>query len=532
MAFIRVEHKKSGHYFSLMESYKEGGVSKHRVLYSFGKVENYTKEQLESIGKKILELSGKSVTDIESSSISELGRYNYGFNQMLDKLWKVFKTEVLVNKINKTSKVEFDWEACLKLMIVERLSNPCSKLRSHANQSKYMGFQENIKLHHLYRTLDLLSKYEQNIKGHFFKMQRDLSNKVLDVVFYDVTTLYFDSQDVKEGSLRQKGYSKDGKAHKTQIVLGLLVDNCRNPVSYEVYQGNTYEGKTMLDALNTLKKNYRIGQVIVVADSAMIDKENREFMMTKKIDYILGDRLKNLNKSIQNQLINLENHTPIGKEDSEISYKELKHEGRRIICTYSSKRAKKDAFERQKLIDKANDWLDNPSKYNQVRKRGAGKFIQTDNDGTPSLNLDKIKEDAVFDGFKAISTSTNLPVEEVCAKYSDLFEVEHAFRTLKSQLEVRPMFHWTNERIKGHVCMCFIAYTFLNYLRNKSQLQYRELLEALDEMQVSKIIDNTTKEQMYLRASISKNQETLINTMSLKRLPELFLEGTDNQFFK
>lgn len=131
--------------------------------------------------------------------------------------------------------------------------------------------------------------------------------------------MYFDFQVEKEDSLSQKGYSKDGKAHETQIVLGLLVDKLRYPISYEIYQGNTYEGATMVDALKTLKKLYKIDQDIVVADSAMIDEENRLFMVSREIDYIIGDRFKSLGKNLVDQLIDRSLHKEIGRSESKFT---------------------------------------------------------------------------------------------------------------------------------------------------------------------------------------------------------------------
>jgi len=530
MAFIRIDKKSSGNYIRILESYKENGVSKHRTICALGKIEDYSPEELESLGKKFLELAGKVVEEASLSAFSEQGRFNYGYPMVVNKLWNLFKINELADKVNKKTKVKFDWRVCLKLMIIERLKSPGSKLQCYFHQSDYIGFEQNIELHHIYRTLDLLSEHEALIKDFIFKRQRSLSEDTLDVVFYDVTTLYFDSQVEDEESIRQKGYSKDGKAHKTQIVLGLLVDKKRNPVSFEIYEGNTYEGRTMIDALKLLKRQYRIGQVIVVADSAMIDKENREFMVSKQIDYIIGDRIKSLGKKLCEDLINPERHELLSADIPGLTYTELNHNGRRIICTYSTKRAAKDAFERQKLIDKANQWLQNPSKYKQAKRKGAGRFIKTDEDGSLLLDLEQIQADAKYDGFKAISTTTKLPVEEVLAKYRDLFEVEHTFRALKSQLEIRPMFHWTNERIKGHVCMCFISYIFLNYLRNSTELQYNELLETLDKMEVSKIMDNQTKEELYLRSKICELQEGLHKTLSLKTIPDLISQVVINQF--
>ena len=202
------------------------------------------------------------------------------------------------------------------------------------------------------------------------------------------------------------------------------------------------------------------------------------------------------------------------------------------ILTSSSKRARKDAHERQKLIDKANKWLCEPSKYKQVKKRGAGRFITTTEDGQPlSLDQNKIEQDACFDGFKALSTTTDLPVSDILSKYRDLFEVEHTFRALKSQLEIRPIFHWTDKRIKGHICMCFIAFTFINHLKLITGLQYSTLIKGLDKMQLSQIQDNKANNQIYLRAKIDKVQQTIIDALRLKVPNDTTPQATVNQYF-
>ncbi len=519
MAFLRVEKKKSGTYLRIIQSYKSAGKSKHKTLHSLGKVEDYSIDQLENIAKKLIELAHGDIKTLFEEGIHELGRYNYGYALITQHLWKMFNFPNLIKTINNKGKIKFNWQEVLQLMIAERMNEPSSKLQSHFHQNDYIGFSEKeIPLHHFYRTLDILSKEEELIKEHVFTQQHDLFSTVLDVVFYDVTTLYFDSQIEQKDALRQKGYSKDGKAHKTQIVLGLLVDKSRNPISYQIYQGNTYEGGTMIDALEKMKSQFTIDKVIVVADSAMIDKDNRDFMVKNKIDYIIGDSIKTFGKKITQRLINKDNHKTLQLSSNEtFTYTEVQHKGRRIICTYSSKRARKDAHSRQKLIDKANKWLQEPSKYKQVKKRGAGRYVSQTEDGVPiELDRSKIEQDAKFDGFKSLATTTDLAVPDILSKYRDLFEVEHSFRTLKSQLEIRPMFHWTDKRIRGHIAMCFIAFTFINRLRNITQLQYKDIVKAIDRMQVSEIRDDKTKSTLYLRSKIDNTQQIMIDKLKLK----------------
>jgi len=534
MAFLRSEKKKSGTYLRIIQSYKEDGKSKHKTLYSLGKLEDYTPDQLERIAKKLMILAGREIRNLIGDELHEQGRYNYGYALMIQKLWCVFNLSVLIRKLRARSRIKFDWQSALQLMIGERINEPCSKRQISFNQKEYIGFTDQIiPLHQFYRTLDLLSTQQDLIKKHLFTQQRSLFSNVLDVVFYDVTTLYFDSHVEEEEGLRQKGYSKDGKAHKTQIVLGLLVDKSRNPISYQIYQGNTYEGGTMIDALKKMQSQFTIDRVIVVADSAMIDKANRTFMVDKGIDYIIGDSIKTLGKVITEKLLDTNHHQAVflGSENS-FTYREVSYKGRRIICTYSEKRARKDAYQRQVLIDKATKWLANPSKYKQVKKRGAGRFISTTEEGDPiGLDMDRINKDAKYDGFKAIATTTQLSIEEVLGKYKDLFEVEHTFRALKSQLEIRPVFHWTDKRIEGHICMCFIAYTFINHLKNITQLQYNTIIKALDQMQVSHIIDDKADKSFYIRSKITADQQVIIDKLGLVVPNDSNPQNAINQYF-
>lgn len=534
MAFLRVENKKSGTYLRIVESFKEKGKSKHRTLHSLGKVQDYPKNQLESIAKKLLAIAGIPLESIIENSFHEINRVNYGYSLVIRSLWKLFDLDFLSRRIHNAIKTEFDWVKVLQLLIAERLNDPCSKLQSFYHQDEYIGFGQQIELQHLYRTLDILYRHQDIIKEHLFNQQRTIFSQTLDVVFYDVTTLYFDSNVEKPGKKRQKGYSKDGKAHKTQVVLGLLVDKLRNPVTYQIYQGNTYEGKTMIDALNVIKNSFSIDQVIVVADSAMIDKDNREYMVDNGFDYILGDRLKSLPEKIIEQLIDKKNHIAVNESISieKLSYTKLQYQDRKIYCTYSQNRAKKDAFEREKLLEKANKWLENPTQYKQKKKRGAGRYIVSDSDGLPiKLNTEKIEQDSKFDGFKAISTTTDLSIEHVLEKYSDLFEVEHAFRTLKSQLEIRPMFHWTDERIDGHIAMCFMAYTFLNFLRNKTKLQQLEISRTLDKMQMSVIKEKISDTPVYMRSKLTQEQEIIFKSLKIIPPKDMSSQKTINQLF-
>ena len=177
--------------------------------------------------------------------------------------------------------------------------------------------------------------------------------------------------------------------------------------------------------------------------------------------------------------------------------------------------------------------MDNPSQYKQAKTKGAAKYIRTNSEDTPEINLEKMSNDAKCDGFKAIATISNLEVTELLKKYKDLWQVERTFRTLKSQLAIRPMFHWTNIRIEGHVAMCFVAFTFLNYIRNTVKtLSEKQIIKALDRMQLSAIQSgDDSKELVYMRSKITDNQNFISKSLKIIVPKDITSQKAINLYF-
>jgi len=524
MAFLRVEKKKSGTYIRIIKSYRENGKKFNKTLYSLGKVEDYSPEQLINIGKKFLNLAGCPVANIEILDLQELGRYNYGYTQIVNRLWNKYELNKFI-KINSISRrYKFDIQNVIKLMLAERLNIPVSKLSNYNNQTEYIGFKE-VKLQWLYRSLDFLNDTEQELQKHLFDVQQTLFSQTLDIVFYDVTTLYFDVTLAKnDDDIRQKGYSKDGKARKLQVVLGLLVDKNRNPVSYRIYQGGKYEGHTFIDAVNELRNSYKIDKITIVADSGMLNGDNIKLVLEAGYDYIVGERLKSMSKKSKNYLTNRENYIKFTEDQLDekqtiYEYTTTTYKQRNIICTYSEKRARKDKAERERLLAKAKKYIENQSLLKNHNKQGAKRYIDYQSETKFILDEEKIKDDEKYDGYKAIATSLPLSdVETILNQYYNLFEVEHAFRTMKSHLEIRPAFHWTEKRIRGHIAMCFIAYSFLNNIRTSLNWSEQKIFTTLNKMQVSEVKQKSQRTKIYLRAATTDDVKKLQNAYKLSKL--------------
>lgn len=525
MPFLRIEKKSSGTYLRILESYRNAeGKSTNRILYSLGKVEDYTPGQLRRIGIKLFELGGGEIKALLPGDLQETGRFNYGYQQVYGKALQHYGLPDIFRRTEKKNKLQFSLYNNIFLMVIERLQDPCSKLKSFYNQQEYVNLPP-VALHHLYRALDKLAANNLLIQQQIFQTGRDLFNQKLDIVFYDVTTFYFESEVEKEGELRQLGFGKDGKIGDTQILFCMMIDRDKNPIGYRIFKGNTYEGHTLEKALEDLKNQYQVDKVIIVADRGMLSKNNLQITTDKGYEFIIGERLKVLPKAIQNPLLDLSNYKHewiykgTGEEPVTIKYTTLKHEGKTIIATYAAGRAKKDKQDREDKLATAKKLLENPS---LLKTKPSRYFLQSNGKEAWSLNEDKIKQAEKYDGFLAISTNNaSLATTEVLEQYKQLYKIEHSFRTFKSHLETRPMFHWTDSRIEGHICLCYIAFALQNYVlqkANKTKQIFTEtsLRKTLDKMQVSLLKHNT--ETIYVRSAPATNEAYLQQQLGVKPL--------------
>lgn len=533
MPFLKIERKASGTYLRITESYRdEQGATRHRILHSLGKVSDYSPEQLRSIGLRLYELGGGEIKGLLDGKLEELGRYNYGYRQVYSKALKHYNLDTVLNRISRKFKLSYNLTDVVMLMLMERLQEPCSKRSNYIHQLEYAGL-EPVYLQHLYRALDKLADSNELIQQQIFETGRDLFNQQLDVVFYDVTTLYFESDDEFETGnrqLRKKGFSKDGKIGDTQVLFCMMIDKDKNPIGYQVFKGNTYEGHTLPVALDQLKKKYAIDKVIIVADRGMMNRDNMAAVTGSGYEFIVGDRIKNMSPEVQAPLLDLSNYKQEwvytdGDEQIVLRYTTLQHGNKTIIATYSQRRADKDRHDRERLLAKAQSLLSNPQ---LLKKKASRHFIKQSGTDKYQLDTEKVKQHERYDGFLAIATNnTSLATTDVLEQYKQLFKIEHAFRTFKSHLETRPMFHWTDKRIEGHICLCYIAYTLQHWVLLQlkdfpTPISENILRQMLDKMQVSLLEHNGQK--LYLRSTPQPHEAKLQHQLGSKPLPPILPE--------
>lgn len=349
-----------------------------------------------------------------------------------------------------------------KSLVVTRLYRPGSKLRTLRYMAYFMNryYDED----RIYRYLDELCWRPEakrkagahDVKHEVERVTYNHTRKVLGgdmaVVFYDTTTMYFES---REDDVRVPGWSKDGKSANPQVVLGLLVGSGGNPIGYEIHPGNTYEGHTMLPIIERLQRRFRFHKPIVVADAGLLSRENIRDLEEGGYEYILGARIRSQSEPFKEKIVSL------NLSNGERASIDL-GKGRRMVVTMSDARARKNAADRERGLRR----LEKRFKTDRITKdklnnRGYNRFLSLTGDASVRIDYDKVARDKRLDGYKGYTTNSSLTDDRVIEEYGHLFMIERAFRFCKTDLDIRPMYHRLLNRIEAHVCICFVAYTIM-----------------------------------------------------------------------
>jgi transposase len=268
-----------------------------------------------------------------------------------------------------------------------------------------------------------------------------------------MTTLYFEASD--EDDLRKTGFSKDGKHQCPQIFLGLLVASEGNPIGYEIFEGNIFEGHTLIPLIQKMEKRYGLSKPIVIADSGLLSAKNMDALVEHGYEYILGARPRSESDLIKEKIVGL------NLKNDEIAVIQ-KTETCRLIISKTEKRAEKDAYNRRRgLLRLEKRVASGKLTKSNINNKGYNKYLKMEGDVSISIDMQKYESDALWDGIKGYVTNTDLPKKKVIENYRNLWYIERAFRMNKTDLEIRPIYHRLRNRIEAHICICFTAYTIM-----------------------------------------------------------------------
>jgi len=396
-------------------------------------------------------------------------------------------------------------------IILARLAYPVSKLKTTFYLRRYQG--EEVDVNAIYRFLDKLrDKHKEEVEKIVYEYTKDTLGTI-SVVFYDMTTLYFEAEN--EDDLRKIGCSKDGKFQKPQIMLGLLVGQNGYPISYDIFEGNTFEGYTLIPILEEVKKKYGFKKITVIADAALLSKKNLENLSQEEYKYIIGARIKNESQEIKEEILKKAKGMSNGEGFT------VKKDNIRLIVTYSKKRAKKDKHNREKGVKSLRKRVESGKLTKKsINNRGYNKFLTLKGNVSIQIDENKVEEDKKWDGLKGYITNTGLAPKTVADNYKHLWQIEKAFRISKTDLRIRPIYHYRRRRIEAHICIAFVAYTIYKELerllyKHNTNLSSKKAAELTHTMyQLEYMLPHSRKKQKKL-LKMDKEQLELYNAIHI-----------------
>lgn len=565
--FLRIiDVKKSNRqyqYLKLVETAWNKGKVTQKTLLNFGNIEQWPKEKLaEFISKLTLFCNLPPAVETTEADVTIYHALDYGAPFILDALWKELKLSECIRKHVAHNTCEIDIVPPVKAMVFNRLIEPSSKLKVFEwvkTQVIPEVYPQDVPLHHYYRSLDYLMAHKTSLEEDVFWNVNDIFNIDLSLVFYDLTSSYFEGDRCE---IATHGYSRDHRPDRRQIEIGLLVNRDGIPLAHEVWEGNVKDGKTVPDTLTTLQHRFNVKRCVFVGDNGMATPENIHLLREKHYEYIMS--LKLLKDARALQL--LQRFTP----DDYLSFQKLKdnllireipapitgfHTDERVIICYNPERAQTTKQRRDERLKKSQEYLqtirDTPPKQGRrkkpekitsmveryLRKQGTYKYFTgtftTEGAFEYQTRTDVLDQAAKTDGIWIILTNAqHLTSAEIALGYKTLYEVEHAFREIKDFLRIRPIYHSNDLRVRGHVFICVLAYLLEKILENKLQsaavkLSPQKVVEHFKSMRM--VTGEVMGKPINKITEISKEQKTILNSLGFAETPKFPTFIQENQ---
>lgn len=431
-------------------------------------------------------------------------------------------------------------------LVIMRIIKPVSKLESLEYLSTM--FDHGYKAGSLYQALPVLATHKDVVEEAVVAFAKKYYSFDFSFVFYDVTTLYYESftEDEDsfddEGNMVEKGLRKNGNGKEIKIgqpiiVIGLMVTKEGFPVSYEVYEGNTFEGDTFIPSILSFQKKHSIKTLTIVADAAMISFDNVEKLKEQHLSYIVGARIANLKqtemKQIHTELIG-ENQTAEDLQKIDGKSMRIQTERGLLLCDFSIKRYQKDKREMEKQIIRAENLVAKNSegkrtKFLQLKQTNIGKKKGEEKEKSYELNTTLIEKTKQLLGIKGYYTNLfekdeELTNADIINHYHGLWHVEKAFRIAKSDLQMRPIYHFKKQAIEAHILICFMALSMCKYMELKTNKSTKKIVKLLKSITEAKIKNLLTGEIIILKQHLSEEVKQLRENLISKPIGDKNLD--------
>lgn len=535
--FLNVAKVKYGNkvyaYLRILESYCHRGKIKKRLIANLGQLSLIDKDSLCRLGASLIEYSGRKTPTLKK--LEAIAAFHYGEVIATKAIWNSLHLEtILKNALPSTKRIKFDYPLCVFIMLINRLIAPKSKLAITTWQERiYIESISKPKYQHYLRSLDYLAKSKEEIEKSLFSQLTDLFSLNLNLIFYDLTSTYFEGSSCP---LAKFGYSRDKRPDKKQIVLGLLVTDEGIPIAHQVYNGNISDKSTLKDSIDTLKKRFQIKRCIFVGDRGLVSEENLNYLNLQGYPFIVALRKRSL-KEVEE----LFNKAPSSYDviSDKLWLKEVKINDLRYLICKNPQKEQDDKIFRDNLIKTVTALLKKFSSKDaqSILKRAAEiltlkkakrYFIIGINKGNSffwRLNEDAIRYEKELDGVYILKTNVlDISAPETVKAYKNLYEVEDAFREIKDFLKLRPVYHYSPTRVKGHVIVCVLAYLIEKLLEKHLQRINLTLSprEALDYLSTLKLVENKIAgRHLFCVTTPSKEHRLILKSVGINNIPRI-----------
>lgn len=508
--FARIKKSGKYQYLQIVENHKEAGKVRQQVIATIGRMDRLQeKDRVETLIRSLSRFSERAMMILSGKSDISADARSIGPVLIFDRLWRESGIQTAIRKLLSERKFEFDVERALFLTVLHRLMVSGSDRFCEKWRRDYLvaGIDE-LQLHHLYRAMSFLGeelddqadampfsprRNKDLIEEMLFSANRHLFTQ-LDLVFFDTTSIYFEGRGGQ--ALGQRGYSKDHRPDLNQMVVGALINEKGRPICCEMWPGNTADVKTLVPQADRFRNRFGIKKICVVADRGMISHENLKDLKERGISYILGVRMRRVREVRMDVLSKAGRYREVYPESSDrskpspLKVKEVNHNGTRYIVCLNERQARKDAADRQAIIESLEEQLKKGAK-SLVGNKGYRKYLKVEKNSA-RIDTDKVQTEARFDGKWVLTTDTGLSAEVVALKYKELWQVERVFRDMKSMLETRPVYHQKDTNIAGHVFCSFLALVLRKELEQRltnagHQFEWSDIkqdLKALKEVEI------------------------------------------------
>jgi hypothetical protein len=515
--FARIKKSGKYHYLQIVENNKVKGQVKQRVIATIGRLDQLQeKGRVETLIRSLSRYSEKAMLILTGHSDPEALTIKIGPALIFERLWEQSGIKKALRRLLNGRKFEFDVERAVFLTVLHRLMTSGSDRYCERWRRDYaVAGTEPLELHHLYRAMAFLGApltdqsaasaltprcNKDLIEEDIFKTWCDLFSG-LELVFFDTTSIYFEGEGGE--ALGERGFSKDHRPDLKQMVVGVVINDEGRPICCEMWPGNTTDVKTLVTITQGLRQRFQIQRFCIVADRGMISAENLKYLEAQNtIAYILGTRMRK-DKEVREQVLTCggryqEVH-PLGsktKDPSPLKVKEVRHMGHRYIVCLNERQATKDKLTREAIIKALEEKIPKGPK-GLVGNKGYRRYVKIEKDST-SIDFEKVKAEARFDGKWILRTNTDLATAQVALKYKELWQVERVFRDVKSMLETRPVFHQRDDTIRGHVFCSFLALVLRKELERHLEkaghiFEWSHIKQDLRALQETHIEENGTQ---------------------------------------